>query len=154
MKNRNLLRWIIWLLWPKAKRIQAESDWKGGSVFFCPALFCKRHHCWQELCWSDCLRIPPTCGRQPGCVPVTYAKSKALEDVYGFRPMIGVREGLRRFAEWYKEYFKITWKGFLQDFLLTTTKTRKIILYIREKYSIMFVSWTFPNTTAKSGRYG
>lgn len=44
-------------------------------------------------------------GMQPGDVPVTYADSKALEEDYGFRPEIGIREGLRRFAEWYKEYY-------------------------------------------------
>ncbi len=43
-------------------------------------------------------------GMQPGDVPVTYADSKALEDDYGFRPSIGIREGLRAFAEWYKQY--------------------------------------------------
>ena len=45
-------------------------------------------------------------GMQPGDVPVTYADSKALEDDYGFRPSINIREGLRKFAEWYKEYYK------------------------------------------------
>lgn len=44
-------------------------------------------------------------GMQPGDVPVTYADSKALEDDYGFRPTIGIREGLGKFADWYK-YFK------------------------------------------------
>ena len=43
-------------------------------------------------------------GMQPGDVPVTYADSKGLEDDYGFKPSIGIREGLRAFAEWYKEY--------------------------------------------------
>ena len=43
---------------------------------------------------------------QPGDVPVTYADSAALETDYGFRPTIGIREGLRRFAEWYKDYYK------------------------------------------------
>lgn len=43
---------------------------------------------------------------QPGDVPVTYADSKGLEDDYGFKPTIGIREGLRKFAEWYKEYHK------------------------------------------------
>ena len=38
---------------------------------------------------------------QPGDVPVTYADSTALERDYGFTPRIGIREGLRRFAEWY-----------------------------------------------------
>lgn len=42
---------------------------------------------------------------QPGDVPVTYADSSALERDYGFRPTIGIREGLRKFAEWYKEYY-------------------------------------------------
>ena len=45
-------------------------------------------------------------GMQPGDVPVTYADSKALEQDYGFTPKIGIREGLRKFAEWYKEYYK------------------------------------------------
>ena len=40
-------------------------------------------------------------GMQPGDVPVTYADSAALERDYGFTPRIGIREGLRRFAEWY-----------------------------------------------------
>ena len=45
-------------------------------------------------------------GMQPGDVPVTYADSKALEEDYGFRPAINIREGLRKFAEWYKSYYK------------------------------------------------
>ena len=45
-------------------------------------------------------------GMQPGDVPITYADSKALEQDYGFTPKIGIREGLRNFAEWYKEYYK------------------------------------------------
>lgn len=44
-------------------------------------------------------------GMQPGDVPVTYADSRGLEEDYGFRPEIGIREGLRQFAEWYKEYY-------------------------------------------------
>lgn len=44
-------------------------------------------------------------GMQPGDVPVTYADASALEADYGFRPTIGIREGLRKFAEWYKEYY-------------------------------------------------
>lgn len=42
---------------------------------------------------------------QPGDVPVTYADSEALERGYGFRPQIGIRDGLRKFAEWYKEFY-------------------------------------------------
>ena len=45
-------------------------------------------------------------GMQPGDVPVTYADSEALERDYGFTPKIGIREGLRAFAEWYKQYYK------------------------------------------------
>ena len=45
-------------------------------------------------------------GMQPGDVPVTYADSEALEHDYGFRPEIGIREGLRKFAEWYAKYYK------------------------------------------------
>ena len=42
---------------------------------------------------------------QPGDVPVTYADSEALERDFGFRPEICLREGLRRFAEWYRDYY-------------------------------------------------
>lgn len=45
-------------------------------------------------------------GMQPGDVPVTYADSTGLEKDYGFKPSIGIREGLRKFAEWYKKYHK------------------------------------------------
>ena len=44
-------------------------------------------------------------GMQPGDVPVTYADSTGLERDYGFTPKIGIREGLRKFAEWYKVYY-------------------------------------------------
>lgn len=43
-------------------------------------------------------------GMQPGDVPVTYADTVPLENDYDFRPSISIREGLRAFAEWYKEY--------------------------------------------------
>ena len=46
-------------------------------------------------------------GMQPGDVPVTYADSEALERDYGFTPRVTIREGLRAFARWYKEYYKI-----------------------------------------------
>lgn len=44
---------------------------------------------------------------QPGDVPVTYADSTALEHDYGFRPKVDIRTGLRQFAEWYKDFYKI-----------------------------------------------
>lgn len=43
---------------------------------------------------------------QPGDVPVTYADTSALERDFGFRPSTPLREGLRRFAKWYKEFYK------------------------------------------------
>jgi len=43
---------------------------------------------------------------QPGDVPTTYADASALERDFGFTPKIPLREGLRKFAEWYKEYYK------------------------------------------------
>lgn len=42
---------------------------------------------------------------QPGDVPVTYADTEALERDYGFKPATPLRTGLRRFAEWYKEFY-------------------------------------------------
>jgi len=44
---------------------------------------------------------------QPGDVPTTYADATALERDFGFTPKITLREGLRRFAEWYKSYFLV-----------------------------------------------
>lgn len=44
---------------------------------------------------------------QPGDVPVTYADVAALERDFGFKPSTSLREGLRRFAKWYKEFYKI-----------------------------------------------
>lgn len=44
-------------------------------------------------------------GMQAGDVPVTYADSSGLEEDYGFRPSIGIREGLHLFAQWYADYY-------------------------------------------------
>ena len=44
-------------------------------------------------------------GMQAGDVPITYADSSALENDYGFTPKIGIKDGLRRFAEWYADYY-------------------------------------------------
>ena len=43
---------------------------------------------------------------QPGDVPVTYADTTPLEQDFGFKPNTSLREGLRRFAEWYAGYYK------------------------------------------------
>ena len=42
---------------------------------------------------------------QPGDVPITYADTSALERDFGFKPSTSLREGLRKFAEWYKEFY-------------------------------------------------
>lgn len=42
---------------------------------------------------------------QPGDVPVTYADTSALEHDFGFKPSTSLRTGLRKFAEWYKEFY-------------------------------------------------
>ncbi len=42
---------------------------------------------------------------QPGDVPVTYADTTALEEDFGFKPHTSLRDGLRKFAEWYKEFY-------------------------------------------------
>lgn len=44
---------------------------------------------------------------QPGDVPVTYADTTALERDFGFKPATSLREGLRRFAQWYKEFYNV-----------------------------------------------
>lgn len=42
---------------------------------------------------------------QPGDVPVTYADTSALERDFGFKPSTSLRQGLRNFAEWYKQFY-------------------------------------------------
>ena len=43
---------------------------------------------------------------QAGDVPITYADTTALEKDFGFKPSTTLREGLRKFAQWYKEFYK------------------------------------------------
>ena len=44
---------------------------------------------------------------QPGDVPITYADTTPLEKDFGFKPNTPLREGLRKFAEWYKAFYNI-----------------------------------------------
>lgn len=44
---------------------------------------------------------------QKGDVPVTYADTSKLEEDFGFKPSTSLRDGLRNFAKWYKEFYKI-----------------------------------------------
>lgn len=43
---------------------------------------------------------------QPGDVPVTFADTTPLEDDFGYKPNTPLREGLRKFSEWYKQYYE------------------------------------------------
>lgn len=47
---------------------------------------------------------------QPGDVPVTYADTSALEADFGFKPNTTLREGLKRFAIWYKDFYMMEGK--------------------------------------------
>ena len=51
---------------------------------------------------TDAYLNPP---QGTGHVPVTYADTSALERDFGFKPHTPLREGLRKFAEWYKEFY-------------------------------------------------
>ena len=57
---------------------------------------------------SDCEHLS-TLGQTdrpgPGDVPTTYADASALERDFGFTPKITLREGMRKFAEWYADYY-------------------------------------------------
>lgn len=44
---------------------------------------------------------------QPGDVPITYADTTPLERDFNFKPSTPLRDGLRKFAQWYKEFYKI-----------------------------------------------
>ena len=44
---------------------------------------------------------------QPGDVPITFADTSALEKDFGFKPHTSLRNGLRKFAHWYKDFYKI-----------------------------------------------
>lgn len=44
---------------------------------------------------------------QPGDVPITFADTEPLERDFGFKPSTSLREGLKRFAEWYRQSYKL-----------------------------------------------
>ena len=43
---------------------------------------------------------------QKGDVPITYADTSALEKYFGYKPSTSLRDGLRKFAKWYKDYYR------------------------------------------------
>lgn len=53
----------------------------------------------------DCEAYKEFVPMQPGDVPVTYADTSALEKEFGFKPSTSLQEGLKNFAEWYKEFY-------------------------------------------------
>jgi len=57
----------------------------------------------EEYDFEGCKELVPM---QPGDVPVTYADTKELERDFGFKPTTDLRQGLRKFAEWYAVYYK------------------------------------------------
>lgn len=56
----------------------------------------------KEFNFERHMRLVPM---QPGDVPITYADTGPLEQDFGFKPSTSLREGLRKFAEWYKKYY-------------------------------------------------
>jgi UDP-glucuronate 4-epimerase len=44
---------------------------------------------------------------QPGDVHVTYADVSALENDFNYHPSTVIEEGIRKFVQWYKEYYKV-----------------------------------------------
>ena len=44
---------------------------------------------------------------QPGDVPDTYADVRDLEKIFGYKPSVSVEEGIRKFVDWYREYYKV-----------------------------------------------
>ncbi len=55
---------------------------------------------------SSCMELVPM---QPGDVETTFADTTALEQEFGFKPHTSLREGLREFAQWYREYYEDTY---------------------------------------------
>lgn len=56
----------------------------------------------EDYCFENHKELVPM---QPGDVPITYADTTALERDFGFKPSTSLREGLRKFAEWYKIFY-------------------------------------------------
>ena len=87
----------------------------GGGIYLHFLLFKKTPYYKTDLYWREGFyKIPEDYDfdahkklvpMQPGDVPVTYADTTALEEDFGFKPHTPLREGLRKFAEWYKEFY-------------------------------------------------
>ena len=74
------------------------------TVFSYPVLFRMRFKLPEDYDFEAHKQLVPM---QPGDVPVTYADTSALERDYGFKPSTSLRDGLRAFAEWYREFYQI-----------------------------------------------
>ena len=58
----------------------------------------------KDFDWKAHMELVPM---QPGDVPLTYADISGLERDFAFKPRTALRDGLRRFAEWYREYYRL-----------------------------------------------
>lgn len=67
---------------------------------------------------------------QPDDVSVTYADTSALERDFGFKPSTSLRDGLRKFVEWYKEFYQIN------NFLMRDDKHIERHTYDRQRWII------------------
>jgi UDP-glucuronate 4-epimerase len=45
-------------------------------------------------------------GMQPGDVPATWADASLLQDLTGYRPQTGIREGVAQFVDWFRDYYQ------------------------------------------------
>ena len=75
---------------------------------------------------------------QPGDVPVTFADTMPLEEDFGFRPHTSLRDGLRKFAEWYKEFNLVSYVGIL--YLIFVTHIILLFLIARKNTNFRDVS--------------
>ena len=64
---------------------------------------------------------------QPGDVPITYADTTALEEDFGFKPSTSLRDGLRKFAEWYKEFYIINFFLIISKLLFSTPSIENLL---------------------------
>ena len=71
---------------------------------FDASLACRRTYSALLLTSFDDAELPELV-EGPGDVPTTYADATALERDFGFTPKITLREGLRKFAEWYASFY-------------------------------------------------
>ena len=83
---------------------------------------------------EDCLKIKANIKfmpMQPGDVRATYANTNKLEKFINFRPNTSIEEGIRKFVEWYKEFYRKS-----SNNNLMTNLTKKQIINYHKKFNI------------------